>query len=220
MSDSNLGPVFLRGEGTSWIDDRTDCPGQLYNVDLTRYSASLRVGASYTLRYNVTTCGEVAERSSNAWIDWNGDMEWEDRERLGTRVVTAAAWQVVELLFTVPEDLTYRGPTLLRVMVQEGNLLGPCSWFTFGGTKDFAVNLLDPVSPLPPAPPNPPPGGRRAKGTGFGIFIGVGLGLGVLGLGAKYGFDQYKRKQLYSRSIVMGSPAAETDGTSYRPLDA
>ena len=72
-SDSNLGRVHLDGVSSS-IDNTVDCPGQVGNQYYLDEEADLMVGQSYTLFYDVTTCGGPYTRAGQAWIDWEGNV--------------------------------------------------------------------------------------------------------------------------------------------------
>jgi hypothetical protein len=69
--DSNLGRVHLDGFSSS-IDNAVDCPGQTSTQLYLDEEADLVVGQSYSLVYDVTTCGSEYSRASQAWIDWQG----------------------------------------------------------------------------------------------------------------------------------------------------
>jgi hypothetical protein len=71
--DSNLGRVQLTGFSSS-IDNTVDCPGQTDTQLYLSEKADLVVGRSYTLVYDVTTCGQPYSRASQAWIDWDGRL--------------------------------------------------------------------------------------------------------------------------------------------------
>ena len=60
-SDSNLGSVVLKGMSEAIIDN-TDCPGAAGVQDFTAMHADVAVGSTYTLSYNITTCGSEYNR--------------------------------------------------------------------------------------------------------------------------------------------------------------
>jgi len=135
--DSNLGGVTFVGESRN-IREASDCPGQLGPQNFLDLEADVVRGGQYTLTFSVTSCGERYATTSGAWIDWEHDLVLSTSDALGYTNQQG----VVSINFTVPQT-TYLGPTVLRVQVQEisSTKIDPCAQFSYGGTKDFTVNI-------------------------------------------------------------------------------
>lgn len=139
--DSNLGGVRLET-----INDSSDCPGQQGIQDKTSMIAGVSntKGDTYSLEYDVTTCGQPYTRASAVWIDWNNNQEFEASEQLGSTHSTTASspTETVTVSFTVPDN-TPDMTTRMRVMVQESSStnLDPCSVYAYGGAKDFTIEI-------------------------------------------------------------------------------
>jgi len=145
VESSNLGPVQLLGV-RSQINDKSDCPGETGIRDLTNLTVDVSPGGSYILDFDVTTCGKAFPRYAYAYIDFNGNKQFEARELLGTADVAAVLPPVaVRFQFTVPQfDAgAQTGITRMRVLVVEGGRLpDPCLTFAYGGVKDFTIRIL------------------------------------------------------------------------------
>jgi len=139
--DGNLGKVTLTGDSRT-VTDSNDCPGYIGARDVTSQVADLHLGGTYTLQYNVTTCGNPFPTVSGAWIDYDQNGSFDSSEVLFTfNRSTPIAWVMAS--FTVPSGAK-SGNTRMRVQVQETsstNPLDPCSRFAYGGTKDFGISI-------------------------------------------------------------------------------
>jgi len=143
--DTNLGPVTIVGDGTSSIQDGTDCPKTIGPRDLTSLFSNISAGKTYTITFQITACsGYVYEHVIGAWIDYNKNGIFESNENLFFQKGTTGLFYSKP--FTVPTPLDYRGPTRLRLQVQETSYdtIDPCSQFYYGATKDYTVNLGSP----------------------------------------------------------------------------
>jgi len=139
--DSNLGAVTVIGE-TRNIRDATDCPGKTGPQNFLDQIADVVRGQTYSISFNVTTCGDPYNTSTAVWIDYDHDLIFSSADL----AVTYTKQQgVVNAAFTVPTG-PYLGDTVLRVQVQEteSTKIDPCATFSYGGTKDFTVTLLPP----------------------------------------------------------------------------
>jgi len=138
--DATLGPVTLQGQ-TSTISDNSGCPGQAGVHDLTSMVADLAPGGSYTITTNFITCGSMYPVYGGVWIDYNRDESWTAPNE---QIFTAASIGTQTITFRVPTTIV-PGITRMRVQVQEiddVSTFNICNMFTFGGTKDFSINLL------------------------------------------------------------------------------
>eukprot|EP00456_Euglypha_rotunda_P076282 TRINITY_DN7129_c0_g1_i2.p1 TRINITY_DN7129_c0_g1~~TRINITY_DN7129_c0_g1_i2.p1 ORF type:complete len:131 (-),score=17.13 TRINITY_DN7129_c0_g1_i2:24-416(-) len=79
--DGNLGYTNMSGD-TRGFADSSDCPGYIGARDLTNLWADVHPGGTYTLVYNVTTCGNVFPTVSGAWIDFDQNGTFEPTEAL------------------------------------------------------------------------------------------------------------------------------------------
>jgi len=137
-----LETFFLAGK-TSNITESSTCPGTIGVIDATNMVADLIAGKTYTLNYQVITCGDAFPVLSGAWIDFNGNFQFDNDEILGSLTTLVGN---VERTFTVPNtsSVSY-GLTRMRIQVQEtsGITLNPCASFPYGGTKDFTINIVE-----------------------------------------------------------------------------
>jgi len=137
--DAALGPVSLSGE-SSFIQDDTGCPSQVGLHDLTNQVADLHITEEYVISTNFITCGGLYNIYGGAWIDYDGDGKWAASEML----YSASSFGTQTVSFVVPKSAKV-GMTRLRVQVQETDdpsKYDICSMFSYGGTKDFSINIL------------------------------------------------------------------------------
>jgi len=154
---TNLGPIKLVGDGST-IQDTTNCPRVLGPRDLTNLSADLSSQGIYTITYSITVCeGSYYYNQVGAWIDYNHNGYFDADEGLFFDNHTGSVPDASRS-FVVPKNLSYFGPTRLRVQVQEVygvEFINPCVNFSYGGTKDFTV-ILKPDSPYCESGPTSP----------------------------------------------------------------
>jgi len=139
--DSNLGPVTLNGK-TKQISEMSNCPGQIGPIDATEMVADVVPGFNYTLNYQVVTCGDAFTVLSGAWIDFNGNYQFDDFEAIGFTTLMGN----ISFNFSIPNssEISY-GLTRLRIQVQETSqtVINPCASFPYGGTKDFTIEIVE-----------------------------------------------------------------------------
>jgi len=139
--DSNLGPVSVVGK-TKTISELSTCPGQIGPIDATQMIADVIPGYNYSLNYQVITCGSAFNVLSGAWIDYNGNYQFDEFEAIGFTTLMGS----ITFNFTVPNNsqIVY-GLTRLRVQVQETSqtIINPCASFPYGGTKDFTMEIIE-----------------------------------------------------------------------------
>jgi len=146
VGDSNLGLVHLAGvQGNSIVDD-TNCPGGTGVVDLTTKKASLQPGGTYTLNFQATTCDAGWARMGYAHIDYNGNGVYDESEKLGQINVDNRGTPIdIAFPFSPPcvGEGTVVGTTRMRVFVVEsGFVANPCLVFSYGGVKEFSIELI------------------------------------------------------------------------------
>lgn len=139
-ADSNIESVSLVGDASSIVLS-SNCPAQTGIQNLTSLSASLAAGSNYTFDVTFGTCGGNYAGAGEAWIDFNGDGNFDPSESIGTWSGTPPA-AVVNMNFNVPAGLT-NGNTRMRVSQQEaGSIpLDPCAAFQWGNVIDFGITL-------------------------------------------------------------------------------
>jgi len=140
--DANLGAVALAGK-TKTIFETSECPGQVGPIDATFLVADLVPGFNYSLSYYVVTCGNQYPVLSGAWIDYNGNAQFDSNELLGGAFSDQRGLIVLNFTAMNNSNIVY-GPTRLRVQVQETSAtsIDPCFAFPYGATKDFTVEMI------------------------------------------------------------------------------
>jgi len=141
--DTHLGLVQLNGEGTSIIENTT-CTGALGPMNFTYLRANVIIGNTYTINYTVITCTAQYPVTSAAWVDWNQNQIFDQWEQITTFSLRFGSQAYA---FKVPRSTSTEevktGFTRLRLQVQEttNSNIDPCLNFTFGGTKDFGLEV-------------------------------------------------------------------------------
>jgi len=146
VGDSNLGLVHMTGvQGTSITDD-TNCPGGTGVNDLTTKKASIQPGGTYILNFQATTCDAGWARLAYAFIDFNGNDLYDAGEIIGQQNVdNRVAPMDLAFTFTPPceGDGTVVGTTRMRVFVVESGFnANPCLTFSYGGVKEFSIDII------------------------------------------------------------------------------
>jgi len=141
--DTDFGSITLLGDsGTAISAPPGTCPGQIGVVDYTSMQAELTPNSSYTLNFNVITCGNIFPTLATAWIDYDQNNAFDEYERV---VPLTSGIGSFSLPFTVPRTNgtidVVAGPTRMRVQVQEtgSNNISPCMAFAYGATRDFTI---------------------------------------------------------------------------------
>ena len=104
--------------------------------DYSDLSTTLEAGQSYTLSF--TTNLSFDDSKASAWIDWNGNYEFEEEER----ILFSSGDGPYQESFVVPQNAAHQ-TTRLRVRMQFGPdyVPDPCrhSGFASGETEDYSV---------------------------------------------------------------------------------
>ncbi|MCC6384883.1 MAG: fibronectin type III domain-containing protein, partial [Bacteroidia bacterium] len=113
-------------------------------VDYTNLSASVQQGGTYPL--SVTIDADASDYVY-AWIDWNGDGDFDDAGETYTLATATSSPGPHSLNIMVPCTATV-GSTRMRVMVDWNNANpDPCRSATFGEAEDYCVSIaVNPVS--------------------------------------------------------------------------
>jgi len=143
-TNTALGTVTLVGQSQSINDPGTCANAQVGPVDHTKMVADVVPQVAYTITWNVITCGLQSPTMSAAWIDFNQNELFEGWEQITPR---SSQFGTVSFGFKVPptspNQVVVGGLTRLRVQVQEtSGSLDPCAMFTYGGTRDYSVNII------------------------------------------------------------------------------
>jgi len=151
--DSNLGAVTLNGVQGKSIADTTNCPGTVGLRDLTALTAAIQPGGSSTLTFMATTCDTGWQRLAYAFIDYNGNGNYETPgELLGTlQVDNRLEPFAVNFAIHAPcvGSGSVVGNTRMRVFVVEsGVVANPCLTFAYGGVKEFTIEIISQAGAL------------------------------------------------------------------------
>jgi len=145
--DATIGTVSLKGE-TKRIDSGKLCP--ITNLrDLTAETADLVRGKTYTLKWTADTCGNSYSKWGKVYIDWYGEG-WTGSGPYANNKISdysGVATFLVNAKFTVPQNANI-GKTRMRIVLEEtadDTKVFPCALFTFGGTTDYSIEIIDSV---------------------------------------------------------------------------
>jgi hypothetical protein len=209
ISDHCLGvPVF----GTGGLDYITNVSlasldvssvGETGFEDFSNRTAVLEQGGSYTL--SITT-GNYPGETVAAWIDRNGDMQFQASEKLG-EVVTSAAEEVVDFAVNVPPD----APEVLaklrvRIVYDEENL-DPCTDYFSGETEDYSVMVVASTEYCIPVP---------TYGASEGDYISSVELAGIYNNTSGVVYNDYT---MYSTILAMGDEFTLVIGGGEYPTD-
>jgi hypothetical protein len=128
------------------IADETNCPGEVGMIDLTAQKAAIQPGGTYNLNFQATTCGSGWARLAYAFIDFNGDGVYGQNELLGQQNVDNRQTPVDVTFPIVPPcagEGSVVGTTRMRVfIVESGFNPNPCLTFSYGGVKEFSIEII------------------------------------------------------------------------------
>lgn len=136
ISNVTLGSI----NNSSVLGNSTSC----YS-DYTTTGTNLIKGSTYTLSEAFTP--GWSGNSGAAWIDWNGDGDFDDS---GEKVLNvSSATSPYTASFTVPSSAVV-GSTRMRVRLTYNGTLTPCGVMYYGETEDYTVNITasTPLGPL------------------------------------------------------------------------
>lgn len=147
-ADSNVESVTFNGLSSNI--SYTGCSGSSGVAGLDDQTATqiadLEAGSTYSGTIQFGTCGGNFSGAGEAWIDWNGNLDFEPSESVATWSGTPPA-APTNFTVTVPAGVTSQDTIVMRVIQQEGGTLplDPCASFTWGSAADFSIVLI----PLP-----------------------------------------------------------------------
>ena len=106
--------------------------------NFTTVSTNLTKGASSTITLTPGYAGSVYSEYFKVYIDYNGDKDFDD---VGENVFTSAAVSAaVNGSFTVPTT-AITGTTIMRIVMSDAAISGPCTVLNYGEVEDYTVNL-------------------------------------------------------------------------------
>jgi hypothetical protein len=114
-------------------------------TDNTHLSTVLTLGDSYTISITNGTCGNYYSNYKRAWIDFDGNGQFDDPAERIIDVTSSSAHQSQSATFIVPATAAL-GNTFMRVISQETNVPIPCGTYAFGETQDFTIVIASGAS--------------------------------------------------------------------------
>lgn len=146
-------------------------------------TTNLTKGTAYTINLTPGFTGAARLETWKVWIDYNGDLDWNDA---GEQVGQGSGSAAINITFTVPatnNTLTTR----MRVSMKYSAYPVNCGTYTYGEVEDYTVSIVPasggtcsdgiqnqgetgidcggPCAPCPPPPP--PPGGNQLLASYF-----------------------------------------------------
>lgn len=123
-------------------------------TDFTSISTDLTLSTSYNLSITPTWTGTIYSEGYAAWIDYNGDGDFEDA---GEQIFSQSPTQSTPVSgsFTVPGTVS-EGVTRMRVSLKYNGIPTPCESFAYGEVEDYTVNIVagTPDTQAPSTPSN------------------------------------------------------------------
>jgi hypothetical protein len=118
--------------------------GYADRTDLSTVLSNLAGSNVYNLQAQVNWNGAVGVEALSAWIDFNDDLVFEESERLISGEFFSVFGELDNFELVIPVGAN-EGPHVLRVKAidtsSDGDVLDPCSDYTFGETQDYTVDI-------------------------------------------------------------------------------
>ena len=141
---------YCAAQGTSTADEKigkvqiatinNTSTGTAGYEDFTNLTANLSKGSAYTITITPSWTGTVYSEGYAAWIDYNGDKDFDDAGEL-VWSKAASTTNPVSGTFTIPTT-ALTGTTRLRVAMRYNTLPLACGSFDYGQVEDYTVNLI------------------------------------------------------------------------------
>lgn len=110
----------------------------------TTISTTLNAGSAYSFSGTPGHAGTAYAEFWRVWIDYNGDLDFDDAGELVYAPASASS-TVVTGNFTVPSSITPK-TTRMRVSMRYGSAPVTCGTFQYGEVEDYTVVIAAPVS--------------------------------------------------------------------------
>ncbi|MBK8612098.1 MAG: hypothetical protein IPN85_01170 [Flavobacteriales bacterium] len=108
-----------------------------------RRDRGLMVSPSVTYNLSISS-GPATGDLIAAWIDWNGDGDWDDAAELVGQGYASSPFQSILLTFTVPPQAPM-GERTLRIRAWDSGLPpNPCTDRLYGETEDYTIGVRNP----------------------------------------------------------------------------
>ena len=142
--DEYISSVVLGGVSNTTLCDN-------YSLFWENTPVGVIIGSSYLLEVttgviNSTTIGYTGDQIA-AWIDWNGDGDFDDsNESVLSHVISSTTTMPVQSIITVPNN-AYEGEIRMRVRntYDEANegLIEPCGTSEYGEVEDYLLSISE-----------------------------------------------------------------------------
>ncbi|MDX2063517.1 MAG: GEVED domain-containing protein [Bacteroidia bacterium] len=163
--DGTVNGITFGTINTSSPTGAANCTG--YTDRTASASTSLTAGAAVPLTIKIHNCRGVSDsygKVVRAWIDWNGDSDFDDTGELvyssGLMSGTLGYPDRVTTV-NVPADVVNGRTVRMRVILREtatgetdptaSSNTQPCGTFTWGETEDYTLNLVNPTTANDPS---------------------------------------------------------------------
>lgn len=112
--------------------------------DYTNLSTDVTKGETYTLNLTKAWTGTVYNEAVRAWIDFNGDGDFDDA---GELILNEPADKVANksVNVAIPANAA-TGSTRMRIIISYNSGAAACGTYNYGETEDYTVNIVDSVS--------------------------------------------------------------------------
>jgi hypothetical protein len=115
-----------------------------------RYSSAdvinVTAGNSYNLQFINGSCGSHYGAYVSAWIDFNGDLEFDSTEQVYRMSSLTTGLQMTNLDTLVNIPITAAsGLVPMRVIIRESSQPTACGTYSYGETEDYLLNIAQPA---------------------------------------------------------------------------
>jgi hypothetical protein len=102
-------------------------------------------GSTYALQLIPGYTGSAYPEYWRVWIDYNGDMDFDDAGELAFDAGTTST-TTVNGTITIPSTATVSGNTRMRVSMKYNGAPTQCETFGYGEVEDYTLNIANPTS--------------------------------------------------------------------------
>jgi len=124
----------------------TTAPSYNYYTGQPNYTATLVEGTTYDV---VVTVGSGGAQGVAIWIDLNDNLTFEASERVGFTAtnIAASATGTIQILIPCNAPAGLHRMRIRNVFNTAGNLIDPCSSYTYGEGEDYDVTIAELATP-------------------------------------------------------------------------